>query len=201
MKARSHSSKTISARKNMSTPPAIAVPKIKQPSPVPAPVYATDFELKMENGITQYLNKNGVPANGYYSIRYERDVRTEDMVHSYTIFIKTGHILGGIMQGEWQTRFLVKDEDLDYAENYKDGLLTGLFRVFNPDNTIRYEQDFANGHGTWKSFYASSGKLRLTGDYQHGREEGTWTYYEPNGRIKEYWLYVGGVLKQKAPAH
>lgn len=134
----------------------------------------------------------------------------------YTIFYgekekKTGEgrEVNKIRQGEWKF-FHPDGKTLMSVENYKDGKITGIRKVFFPDGKIAEETAYANGvkQGAYKKYTEKGlvleeavyvkdqlhgpatyrdreGNVGSTGQYKNGKKAGMWKFYKSGKLEKE----------------
>ena len=79
-------------------------------------------------------------------------------------------------------------------ENWNNGLLVGKYKVYNTSNKLIYSTDFGkNGNGKFKDYYYKLGVLKEEGDYQDGKKQGEWCFYDEKGKLLKSLNYEKGV--------
>lgn len=122
--------------------------------------------------------------------------------------ISEGKMVNKMNVGEWT--YYHKDSDkIMMTENYKNGKLHGIKKIYYDNGVVAEEAHYANGelegprrlysvkgvvledllyeagelHGPAK-IYNGKGELMSEGNYKRNKHHGTWRYYE-NGNLKE----------------
>lgn len=123
--------------------------------------------------------------------------------------VSEGMVVNKKYHGEW--RYFHKESTvLMTLENYKDGNLEGVRKVYYKDGTLAEETHYKNGlkdgpcklynnagkliedsnylkgelHGP-ASFFDQNGLIASKGNYKNGKSVGVWTYYQGGKKIKE----------------
>ena len=88
------------------------------------------------------------------------------------------------------------DGKVSAVKTYKNDVLVKVV-YYNPEG--KEIGKFANNNGTFatKSFY-THGQLSAEGAYKKGLPEGTWKYYQPEGRKFSEYTYVNGLVQGEA---
>lgn len=124
-------------------------------------------------------------------------------------------------EGEW--KYYDDQTVLSSIENYLDGKLTGITKVYFLNGALAAEIPYENGlksgpfveyfsdgsvrmKGTYQDNtytgdyiqYFSDGKVMIKGQYRAAVKDGLWIYYADDGRIKAQQVYQKGkLLKEK----
>jgi antitoxin component YwqK of YwqJK toxin-antitoxin module len=142
-----------------------------------------------------------------------------------TIFYRTGNLAAegkyvNLAKDSLWRYYSYYSDDLMYTETYKTGLKDGESRKFYPGGQIAevmtWQMDLK--HGPWKQFFEDStirliswhdsdqlhGRyqvynrnhvLIMEGEYDHGKMDKTWHFYDDNGKEEHALLYEKGELQ------
>jgi antitoxin component YwqK of YwqJK toxin-antitoxin module len=143
--------------------------------------------------------KSKVPLDKNYKITVRKKVPDYTDANYYlgtpTPFSKSGSFNKGLKTGHWQTLY---KHTLVKSEHWNNGLITGKYTVYNTDKKILYQTNFESlGNGKYKDYYYKTGILKEEGNYENGKKEGKWCFYNSNGTLKDSIIYVKGVAKTK----
>ncbi len=80
---------------------------------------------------------------------------------------------------------------------YRNGVLHGPLKDFFPEGKPKYEANYVDGNpdGKVKHFHTSGG-IKIIGYYRFAVQEGTWTYFAPDGKVQRYEVYKNGYKKK-----
>jgi uncharacterized protein len=67
---------------------------------------------------------------------------------------------------------------------YFDDARIGLWLYQVGDITEQGEYDLGERNGIWKHYYSENGKVRFTGNYRNGDEDGTHKWFYPSGKLE-----------------
>lgn len=153
--------------------------------------------------------KNGtlVPVKllEYYSegsLKLETDLDQAALPHGASIgFFEDGQVLSiatyhhGKNVGLYQEFF--PSGKAHILQEWKDGLLEGVRKVFNENETLVEDEHFLRGlkHGESKTFFADGGLKKSSAFYVHGHLEGKKSEWYENGSIASIKHYVQGMLQ------
>lgn len=174
--------------------------------------------------------KDGYPAGEFRY--YYPDGKQKTVTHvsnqgkrvvTISYFVNGRKMAAGIYINEkkdstWQF-FSESNGTLVSEENYKDGLIDGLSKVYFPEGGISELHNFKQGirNGPWEQYYPdgkiklrgtykagekqgafktfyTSGQLMITGQYISGHQVGTWIYYNEKGIVTKKEIYDQGIL-------
>jgi antitoxin component YwqK of YwqJK toxin-antitoxin module len=128
--------------------------------------------------------------------RVERDIAVYSDNHfeaegSYREFYPNGKVFvegqfkNGRQNGEWT--FYFDNGKLNRKATYKDGKPDGPREIFRADGTLTAKRGFTNGlrDGDWIT-YDDTGKKPIAEEHwDNGKEDGTWKYWHPNGKLRQ----------------
>jgi len=106
--------------------------------------------------------------------------------------VSEGREVNKLYEGEW--KFYHKESKAILAlENYSKGKLTGIRKVFYPNNTINEETMYVDGvkDGVYRK-YTEKGVLLEDAVYKNGELHGPVTYKNENGQIVAKGNFVNG---------
>ncbi|MDO6516131.1 toxin-antitoxin system YwqK family antitoxin [Zobellia uliginosa] len=180
----------------------------KKMEPITTPIGSLDIIAKNVDGKLKYCSSKGKALGGKYSISIRKekerkqdydgegnDIPNTPFKGLKTDFNQLGFFVKGYKNGLWKTTFKNK---LIKTENFKNGLLFGVYKVYDTNGNMLYNTNFGlNGDGRFKDFYYKSGILREEGSYKNGKKEGEWCYYDETGQSKTVKHYKEGVLQEK----
>ena len=74
------------------------------------------------------------------------------------------------------------DGQLEFRENYREGVLDGLVENFHENGQIDLIGNWRDGkeEGLFEWFW-DDGKLKSKGNYKDGKKDGLWEYYDEEG--------------------
>lgn len=147
------------------------------------PAAIMKFDQQSDTVTAQYLSQNGKTIS-------EGDLTDKQRIGPWTYYHKNS-------------------DKVMMTENYKDGKLHGLKKVYYENGILAEEANYTNGelHGNRKlysvkgvtledltyqhgelhglaKFFNGKGELMSEGSYKHDKHHGTWRYYE-NGKLKQ----------------
>lgn len=147
------------------------------------PRYEGTFEHGKETGIFKYFDDTKAG-----SVIATREFKKDGSC--YTTFfdqkgnkVSEGKMIGKVHEGEW--KYYHKESPVVMTiENYKNGKLNGIRKVFYKNKAINEETGYVNGvkHGIYKK-YAENGVLLEDAAYKDGEFHGTATYKDPHGNV------------------
>ena len=151
------------------------------------------------NGKEFYKKRNEVILDNKYDILIQIKDKTPNNASLFggksTGYIEKGVFNVGYKTGHWQTLY---KHTLVKSEHWNNGLITGKYTVYNTDKKILYQTNFESlGNGKYKDYYYKTGILKEEGNYENGKKEGKWCFYNSNGTLKDSIIYVKGVAKTK----
>lgn len=171
--------------------------------------YEGEFKNGKEVGLFTFYDNTIVK-----SIVATRDFSANDG-SCYTIFfngkfkVSEGKVINKQFEGEWKY-YHFKSPDIMTIENYKEGKLNGIRKVFFNNGQLAEETNYVNGikegaskryaengvileeanykndeyHGI-VTFRDATGKSYSTGEYKNGKSVGIWKFYENNKLVKQ----------------
>ena len=76
------------------------------------------------------------------------------------------------------------DGQLEFRENYREGVLDGLVENFHENGQIDMRGNWRDGkeEGLFEGFW-DDGKLRSKGNYKDGKTDGLWDGFWDNGQL------------------
>ena len=82
---------------------------------------------------------------------------------------------------------------LEYLENYKDGVAHGLCEGYYENGQLSYSENYKNDypHGLCKGYY-ENGQLEYSENYKDGELHGLLEHYYENGQMERYGNFVNG---------
>lgn len=108
-----------------------------------------------------------------------------------TGFKEKGIFKQGYKNGNWKTTYKSK---VVKTENWDNGLIIGMYKVFNTKKKLLYETVFGkNGTSKYKDYYYKTGILKVEGNYTYGKKEDIWNYYNKKGDKINTINYTQGV--------
>lgn len=153
------------------------------------------IETKVHDGKTKYFNKSSsenLSSESIYVIKVDyRNTKTDKI----NTFIRTGikeigFFKNGFKNKLWKTTYKNK---LVKSENWNDGLIKGKYRVYSTKGEVLYITNFGiSGSGKYKDFYYKTGILKQEGNYENGKKQGEWCYYNEKGQLIKTTKYING---------
>ncbi len=147
-------------------------------------------EVVLKKG-SMYNKKTGdLLEDGFYAINYNNNYISSDIIARSGDSKKEGNVFKGKYKGKWKhyhKGILMK------IENYKNGVLNGVFLSFNRIGDTIYQTNFKNGNGKYKAYYYKTGILKEEGNYKNGKKEGEWCFYTKNGTKTKTTVYNKGI--------
>ena len=157
------------------------------------PRYEGTFDHGKEIGTFTYYDDTKAK-----SVIATREFNPQD--HSvYTIFydqaknkVSEGKEINKIYEGQWKYYHQASPQIMN-IENYKNGKLEGIRKVFYPDGTLAEEANYTNGvrNGLYKSYSVSKVVLEES-NYKNGQYDGKAIYRESTGNMASQGIYVNG---------
>ncbi len=94
-------------------------------------------------------------------------------------------------------RVYYKDGRISRDCSYRNGVKHGQLTDYFPEGKTKFEAVFVDGNpdGKIKHFHTSGG-VKIIGYYKIAVQEGTWTYFAPDGKVERYEVYRNGFLKK-----
>lgn len=92
---------------------------------------------------------------------------------------------GLFVDGEKEGFWLSNDGDMRYEGEYKNGLRSGLWKIYyNNNGKLAEEGSYIEGLPNGKfRFYYINGKIKEEGEYMMGNKEGNWKKYDTEGLL------------------
>jgi antitoxin component YwqK of YwqJK toxin-antitoxin module len=158
------------------------------------PRYEGTFEHGKEVGVFKYFDDTKAGT-----VIATREFNPKDN-SAYTIFynqknkkVSEGKVVNKLHEGVWKYYHLNSDIVMT-LENYKNGKLDGVRKVFYPAGELAEETTYINGimEGPHKK-YAVNGKLLESVTYKKGEIDGIATFYDGNGNIVSKGPFANGV--------
>jgi antitoxin component YwqK of YwqJK toxin-antitoxin module len=172
------------------------------------PKFEGEFIHGKETGVFKFYQKGFKQPTAVMTFDPESDTVSAKYLSQNGKTISEGQIVEKKKIGLW-TYFHKNRDKIMMTENYRDGKLHGLKRVFYEDGVLAEEANYNLGelHGNRKlysvkgvvledltyvngelhgpaKFYNGKGELMSEGIYKNDKHHGTWRYYE-NGKLKE----------------
>ena len=87
------------------------------------------------------------------------------------------------------------------VKNWKDGGLSGVWKLFYESGKLRSEVTFSAGklNGKLRS-YNSDGVLVAEGEYRNDLKEGIWQFFYPDGKLERTVIYHAGTAENEEEA-
>ncbi len=171
------------------------IPEIKKPV-----ILTSSHRVSLEKiqGLIIFKRKSDNHIfNSSYKI-YETFLNTNtDVAESYfsSGLCWEGRFVKGYKHGLWTTTYNTKRVK---TTNWNNGLIIGKYRVYDTEGKYLYETTFGTqGNGKYKDYYYLSGVLKEEGNYENGKKEGEWCYYDEKGNIKTTAHYENGTPIKK----
>lgn len=174
------------------------------------PRYEGTFNHGKEVGVFKYYENTAKKT-----LMATREFNDKDNT-AYTIFydpkmnkVSEGKVKGKDYEGVW-TYYHNASPKVMTTENYVEGKLDGVRKVYYPNGKIAEERGYVKGvkEGVYKkyaesgflieeanfkagqydgktTYYDSKGKVTIKGQFKNGKKNGVWTYYENNKVVKE----------------
>jgi antitoxin component YwqK of YwqJK toxin-antitoxin module len=119
-----------------------------------------------------------------------------------------------VKDGKWTMWY---ENGATYSEQfYKNGLMTGVWKNYQPDGSVADIIDFENGkasyfhkngkvqsegkisgqmgqEGKWILYY-ENGQVNAEGNYINGKKDGVWTWYDVKGKKTDEQTYQNGTI-------
>ena len=137
---------------------------------------------------------NNIALNGEYIINKTKLNTDIDIVDTYknTGFKFLGFFNKGYKNKLWKITYKGK---IVKTENWNNGLIKGLYKVYNTKGKLLYETNFGvEGNGKYKDFYYKTGVIKQEGNYHNGKKEGEWCNYDTKGKLSKAVFYDQGIL-------
>jgi antitoxin component YwqK of YwqJK toxin-antitoxin module len=101
-----------------------------------------------------------------------------------TVLMTLENYVDGKLEGVRKVYY--KDGTLAEESYYKKGLKDGPCKLFNNAEKLIEDSNYLNGelHGS-ASFFDQNGLIASKGNYKNGKSVGIWTYYQNGKKIKE----------------
>jgi antitoxin component YwqK of YwqJK toxin-antitoxin module len=180
-------------------------------------IYEGRFKDGIPEGEFRYYYPNGkLKTVSMLSDHGKRAVTTSYFANG--LKMASGSYLNEKKDSIWQF-FNETDGTLVSEENYTEGLINGLSKVFYPDSVVSEIHFYKNGvaDGQWEQYYFdgkiklrgtyeagdkqglfntfyNSGQLMITGQYNEGHQDGTWIYFNEKGDVSKKEIYKKGRL-------
>lgn len=160
------------------------------------PRYEGTFEHGKEKGIFNYFDDTTTRT-----IIATREFNPKDN-SAYTIFydqrkniVSEGEVKNKLHEGEWKY-YHEASKVIMTSENYKNGKLEGLRKVYYPNGKIAEETNYKNGikEGYYKK-YSDTGILLENSNYKNGEFDGQATYKDPFDKVVAEGKYIQGKKK------
>jgi antitoxin component YwqK of YwqJK toxin-antitoxin module len=148
------------------------------------PRYEGSFKNGKEIGIFKYFDDT--KAN---TVIGTRDFSKGD-ASCYTVFydqksnkVSEGRLVNKLADGEWKY-YHFESKEIMTIENYKNGELNGLKKVFYKNNILAEISNYRQGvlDGNYKKF-AENGKIIEESNYKMGDMHGNALFYDGNGNM------------------
>ena len=157
-----------------------------------------NFEHGTETGIFRFFDNSD--ANTLIATRTftkNRTVATNVFFDSKGNIMSQGSTLNKLNEGIW-TYFHSASKDIKMIENYHNGKLSGVKKVFYKKNILaeesRYINDVKNG---LSKIYTDKGIIMEEAYFKNGIYEGLAIFREPSGKIASKGYFVDGGKKGK----
>jgi antitoxin component YwqK of YwqJK toxin-antitoxin module len=140
-----------------------------------------DEKIRIEREIA-FFSDNHAEADGKYREFYPNG----------QVFVE-GQYKRGRQDGEWT--YYYDNGKINRKAKFNNGKPDGPREIFRADGTLMAKRSFANGQrdGEWIT-YDATGKTPLTEEhYKHGKEDGIWKYWYPNGKLRQQVSFKDGV--------
>ncbi len=80
-------------------------------------------------------------------------------------------------------------------ETYRENIRHGIYKIYNFNGKVLFEEIFQNGTGVYKDFYVTEERtLRVEGYLENNEKEGCWFYYSEDGKNERIERYDNGKL-------
>ena len=189
-------------------------------APPPIPIkHIRSYKTKTVdvNGKDLFMHndKDNAPLMGLYKISFffldnskndsskgDNDLQLRTLVYDtkYSRYSRSninvkGKFIKGYKHGLWTTTCNAKRVKIT---NWNNGLIIGKYRVYDTEGKYLYKTTFGTqGNGKYKDYYYLSGVLKEEGNYENGKKEGEWCYYDEKGNIKTTAHYENGTPIKK----
>ncbi|HLF53017.1 MAG TPA: hypothetical protein VI621_12035 [Flavobacterium sp.] len=157
------------------------------------PRYEGTFEHGKETGVFTFYDNENVQ-----SVMATREFNKEDN-SAYTIFfdqkknkVSEGKVVNKLYEGQWKY-YHKASKTLMTLENYKNGKLEGVRKVYFPNGKIAEETSYKNNvkEGIYKK-YTEKGIVLEDSFYKKGEFHGQAIYKDPEGNVVAKGLYKEG---------
>lgn len=103
-----------------------------------------------------------------------------------------GLIIDGKKESLWETMY---ESKVIKQETYRENIRHGIYKIYNFNGKVLFEEIFQNGTGVYKDFYVTEERtLRVEGYLENNEKEGCWFYYSEDGKNERIERYDNGKL-------
>ncbi len=183
--------------------------------------YRGEFEDNKPVGIFFYYYDDGVKSSEVNYIGEEGTTSTAKFFHRNGTIMGEGKYLNQQKDGEW--KYYDDQSMLSSIDNYENGKLNGMNKVFFLNGSLASEIPFVDGlkNGDFIEYFSdgtikmqgtyqdntysgkylqnyADGKLMVEGEYKVAVKNGLWKYFADDGRLKAQQVYeTGKLIKEK----
>jgi antitoxin component YwqK of YwqJK toxin-antitoxin module len=115
--------------------------------------------------------------------------QTKNNIDSEKIVIENGYPIGIYIASIYESNAINQTDSVKVI-TYKNGNISGDFKIINTKDSLLYKTTFKNGRGYWKDYYYEKSKLREEGKVKYNYKVGQWKYYDIFGTIDSIKTYT-----------
>ena len=183
--------------------------------------YRGEFKDDKPVGTFFYYYEDGAKSSEVVYVGQDGSSSTAKFFHKNGTIMGEGKYLNQQKDGEW--KYYDDQSMLSSIDNYKNGKLNGMNKVFFLNGNVAAEIPFIDGlkNGDFIEYFSdgiikmqgtyqdntytgkylqnyADGKLMVEGEYKAAVKDGLWKYFADDGRLKAQQVYeTGDLIKEK----